>query len=215
MRWFRCLSMGPVRSVYWVDFLGDVDSFPDDVPDPSGPCSLSALPIWQNPIFLPGSFSFGRWWTRNRSPFCRWLSRSSERGRPREQPSVHDCLCGEPVHRGKPLGDLYPRCIVLPHYYRFMGVWLGPSGFAVSLAALRDLCSALQVRQADLHRYFHALGAGVIEEVRVQRDKGFGFVRYSSHAEAALAIQLGNARILCGKPIKVLALPFLIRLQEP
>ncbi|CAA6664622.1 unnamed protein product [Spirodela intermedia] len=59
-----------------------------------------------------------------------------------------------------------------------------------------------EVRQADLHRYFHALGAGVIEEVRVQRDKGFGFVRYSSHTEAALAIQLGNARILCGKPIK-------------
>ncbi|RWR79470.1 hypothetical protein CKAN_00804200 [Cinnamomum micranthum f. kanehirae] len=58
------------------------------------------------------------------------------------------------------------------------------------------------VTQLDLHRQFHALGAGVIEEVRVQRDKGFGFVRYSTHAEAALAIQMGNARILCGKPIK-------------
>ncbi|XWS17519.1 hypothetical protein CRYUN_Cryun33cG0074600 [Craigia yunnanensis] len=44
--------------------------------------------------------------------------------------------------------------------------------------------------------------ARTIEDVRVQRDKGFGFVRYSSHAEAALAIQMGNARILCGKPIK-------------
>ncbi|KAI4376484.1 hypothetical protein MLD38_014241 [Melastoma candidum] len=61
---------------------------------------------------------------------------------------------------------------------------------------------APEVTSADLHRLFHALGAGVIEDVRVQRDKGFGFVRYSSHGEAALAIQVGNARILCGKPIK-------------
>lgn len=55
----------------------------------------------------------------------------------------------------------------------------------------------------DLHQHFHALGAGVIEDVRVQRDKGFGFVRYSTHAEAALAIQLGNTRLFYGKPIKV------------
>ncbi|XP_030538483.1 oligouridylate-binding protein 1-like isoform X1 [Rhodamnia argentea] len=61
---------------------------------------------------------------------------------------------------------------------------------------------APEVTSADLHRHFHALGAGVIEDVRVQRDKGFGFVRYCTHAEAALAIQMGNARILCGKPIK-------------
>ncbi|XP_027334259.1 oligouridylate-binding protein 1B-like isoform X2 [Abrus precatorius] len=62
---------------------------------------------------------------------------------------------------------------------------------------------ASEVTQLDLHRHFHALGAGVIEEVRVQRDKGFGFVRYSSHAEAALAIQMGNAQsLLCGKQIK-------------
>ncbi|KAL0552938.1 hypothetical protein IC582_012073 [Cucumis melo] len=58
------------------------------------------------------------------------------------------------------------------------------------------------VTSVDLHRYFHALGAGTIEDVRVQRDKGFGFVRYSTHAEAALAIQTGNARVVCGKPIK-------------
>lgn len=64
--------------------------------------------------------------------------------------------------------------------------------------------SAMQVTQLDLHRHFHSFGAGVIEEVRVQRDKGFGFVRYNTHAEAALAIQMGNAQsILCGKPIKV------------
>lgn len=61
---------------------------------------------------------------------------------------------------------------------------------------------APEVTSIDLHRQFHALGAGVIEDVRVQRDKGFGFVRYSTHAEAARAIQLGNARILFGKPIK-------------
>ncbi|XP_041001525.1 oligouridylate-binding protein 1B-like isoform X1 [Juglans microcarpa x Juglans regia] len=60
-----------------------------------------------------------------------------------------------------------------------------------------------EVTQLDLHRHFHALGAGVIEEVRVQRDKGFGFVRYSTHAEAALAIQMGNTQsYLCGKQIK-------------
>lgn len=61
---------------------------------------------------------------------------------------------------------------------------------------------APEVTSVDLHRQFHSLGAGVIEDVRVQRDKGFGFVRYSSHAEAARAIQLGNARVLYGKPIK-------------
>ncbi|XP_031374457.1 oligouridylate-binding protein 1-like [Punica granatum] len=61
---------------------------------------------------------------------------------------------------------------------------------------------APEVTNAELHRHFHALGTGAIEDVRVQRDKGFGFVRYSTHAEAALAIQMGNARILCGKPIK-------------
>lgn len=69
----------------------------------------------------------------------------------------------------------------------------------------------LQVTQLDLHRHFHALGAGMIEEVRVQRDKGFGFVRYSTHAEAALAIQMGNAQsILCGKPIKVKLLDIVV-----
>lgn len=60
----------------------------------------------------------------------------------------------------------------------------------------------MQVTSVDLHRHFHVLGVGTIEDVRVQRDKGFGFVRYSTHPEAALAIQMGNARILCGKPIK-------------
>lgn len=66
----------------------------------------------------------------------------------------------------------------------------------------------LQVSQAELHRQFHALGAGVIEEVRVQRDKGFGFVRYHSHDEAARAIQMANGRIVCGKSMKVIILPF-------
>ncbi|XP_021716557.1 oligouridylate-binding protein 1B-like isoform X1 [Chenopodium quinoa] len=62
---------------------------------------------------------------------------------------------------------------------------------------------APETTQLDLHRHFHSLGAGAIEEVRVQRDKGFGFVRYSTHAEAALAIQLGNTQsMLLGKLIK-------------
>ncbi|CAK9155186.1 unnamed protein product [Ilex paraguariensis] len=58
------------------------------------------------------------------------------------------------------------------------------------------------VTSIDLHHHFHALGVGTIEDVRIQRDKGFGFVRYSNHAEAARAIQMGNAQILYGKPIK-------------
>ncbi|KAI7752285.1 hypothetical protein M8C21_012798 [Ambrosia artemisiifolia] len=62
---------------------------------------------------------------------------------------------------------------------------------------------APQVNQLELHRHFYSLGAGVIEEVRLQRDKGFGFVRYSNHAEAAVAIQLGNTQsLLYGRQIK-------------
>lgn len=64
--------------------------------------------------------------------------------------------------------------------------------------------NTLQVTSVDLHRHFHALNVGVIEDVRIQRDKGFGFIRYSNHAEAARAIQMGNARILFGKPVKVI-----------
>ncbi|KAK4349812.1 hypothetical protein RND71_029125 [Anisodus tanguticus] len=57
--------------------------------------------------------------------------------------------------------------------------------------------------QLDLHRHFYAIGAGVIEEVRVQRDRGFGFVRYNTYDEAALSIQMGNVQsILCGRQIK-------------
>lgn len=63
-----------------------------------------------------------------------------------------------------------------------------------------------QVTQAELHCQFHALGAGVIEEVRVQRDKGFGFVRYNTHEEAALAIQMANGRLVRGKNMKVRSL---------
>ncbi|XP_057514225.1 oligouridylate-binding protein 1B-like isoform X2 [Actinidia eriantha] len=60
-----------------------------------------------------------------------------------------------------------------------------------------------EVTQLDLHCHFHAHSAGVIEDVHIQRDKGFGFVRYSSHSEAALAIQMGNTQsLLCGKQIK-------------
>jgi hypothetical protein len=45
-----------------------------------------------------------------------------------------------------------------------------------------------QVNRDELHRQFFNLRAGTIEEIRVQQDKGFGFVRYSTHGEAALAI---------------------------
>ncbi|GAB2297581.1 hypothetical protein Dimus_031676 [Dionaea muscipula] len=61
---------------------------------------------------------------------------------------------------------------------------------------------APKVTSVDVHRHFHALGAGTIEDVWVQRDKGFGFVRYSSHPQDARAILLGNARTLFGKLIK-------------
>jgi hypothetical protein len=67
-----------------------------------------------------------------------------------------------------------------------------------------------QITQNVLHHLFYSLGAGAIEEARVQYGKGFGFVRYSNHTEAALAIQLGNGRIVGGKPIKVsICLPYL------
>ncbi|KAL2653903.1 hypothetical protein R1flu_022031 [Riccia fluitans] len=61
---------------------------------------------------------------------------------------------------------------------------------------------AHEVTQPELHRQFHSLGAGIIEDVRVQRDKGFGFVRYRSHEEAAYAIQAANGRVICGKSVK-------------
>ncbi|GFS43788.1 RNA-binding (RRM/RBD/RNP motifs) family protein [Actinidia rufa] len=61
---------------------------------------------------------------------------------------------------------------------------------------------APDVTSVDLHWHFHAFGAGVIEDIRIQRDKGFGFIRYRTHSEAARAIQMGNAQILFGKPIK-------------
>lgn len=69
--------------------------------------------------------------------------------------------------------------------------------------ALSDGTYALQVSQAELHRWFHAFGVGTIEDVRVQKDKGFGFVRYRTHEEAAFAIQAANGRVLCGKSVKV------------
>jgi RNA recognition motif-containing protein len=62
-----------------------------------------------------------------------------------------------------------------------------------------------EVNRDELHRHFYNLGVGAIEEVRVQQDKGFGFVRYSNHGEAALAIQMANGLVVRGKPIKVLS----------
>ncbi|KAH7297088.1 hypothetical protein KP509_26G052800 [Ceratopteris richardii] len=61
---------------------------------------------------------------------------------------------------------------------------------------------AHEVTQTELHRQFLLLGAGVIEDVRVQRDKGFGFVRYRTHEEAATAIRLANGMVIGGKSVK-------------
>ncbi|CAN6933277.1 unnamed protein product [Brassica oleracea] len=41
--------------------------------------------------------------------------------------------------------------------------------------------TSFQVTQLDLHRMFHTLSAGVIEEVGVQLDKGFGFTGTASN----------------------------------
>jgi hypothetical protein len=86
--------------------------------------------------------------------------------------------------------------------------WLCPSiGYNIKFLLLLLLVHCtLQVSQAELHRWFHGWGAGVIEDVRVQKDKGFGFVRYRAHDEAAYAIQVANGRVLCGKSVKVNAL---------
>ncbi|KAK7287274.1 hypothetical protein RIF29_00474 [Crotalaria pallida] len=72
----------------------------------------------------------------------------------------------------------------------------------VVLASDSDLAAA--VDHARTAGWFEEVltSIGTIEDIRVQRDKGFGFVRYSTHEEAALSIQMGNARILFGKPIK-------------
>lgn len=43
----------------------------------------------------------------------------------------------------------------------------------------------------------------------MQRDKGFGFVRYNTHEEAAMAIQMANGRIIHGKSMKVIVFSFL------
>ncbi|KAM0908062.1 hypothetical protein ACQ4PT_015699 [Festuca glaucescens] len=59
-----------------------------------------------------------------------------------------------------------------------------------------------EVNRDELHRQFYNLGVGAIEEVRVQQEKGFGFVRYSTHGEAALAIQMANGLVVRGKPLK-------------
>ena len=69
-----------------------------------------------------------------------------------------------------------------------------------------------QTTQADLHRHFYGLGAsmavgaagaGVIEEVRVRQEKGFGFVRYATHEQAAAAIEAGNGSVFRGRLLKV------------
>lgn len=43
---------------------------------------------------------------------------------------------------------------------------------------------------------------GTIEEIRVQKGKGYGFVRYQSHEQATRAIVAGNETTIQGRPIK-------------
>eukprot|EP00250_Pteridium_aquilinum_P017774 c23780_g1_i1 orf=126-1820(+) len=61
---------------------------------------------------------------------------------------------------------------------------------------------AHEVTEEELQQLFDMLGFGVIEDVRVPKKKGFGFVRYSTHEEAALAIKGANGKIIGGKPLK-------------
>lgn len=75
--------------------------------------------------------------------------------------------------------------------------------FPSSLGTYTSSHLICQVNRDELHRHFYNLGVGAIEEIRVQQDKGFGFVRYSTHGEAALAIQMANGLVVRGKPIKV------------
>lgn len=59
-----------------------------------------------------------------------------------------------------------------------------------------------QVTPEELHEFFNGLGAGAIEDVQIARRRGYGFVRYSNHEEAALAIQAADGKIIRGWPIK-------------
>lgn len=103
------------------------------------------------------------------------------------------------LHRRLTLVNLFMSQLFFHHFVLYLS--LCARNYSIYL--LFYIILFLQVTTNDLHRHFYALGAGAIEDVRVQRDKGFGFVRYSTNPEAARAIQMGNARILCGKPIKV------------
>lgn len=114
---------------------------------------------------------------------------------------------------------LFMLAIFLTRYYSSNGtaavyvycacVWLSICSYLFLLAffLLSNLSSLFlfyfQATMNDVRLFFHSLGAGSIEEVRVTRDKGFGFVRYSTHEEAALAIQMGNGQLIGGRQIKV------------
>ncbi|KAI5071160.1 hypothetical protein GOP47_0013411 [Adiantum capillus-veneris] len=61
---------------------------------------------------------------------------------------------------------------------------------------------ARKASQEELQEMFNGLGVGSIEDVQIARDKGYGFVRYSTHEEAALAIQAADGLIICEKRVK-------------
>lgn len=58
---------------------------------------------------------------------------------------------------------------------------------------------AREVTEDELRKEFDMLGVGVIENVFIPDEKNFGFVRYSTHEEAALAISAAKGKIILGK----------------
>lgn len=60
---------------------------------------------------------------------------------------------------------------------------------------------APDVNEAMLQQAFSEFG--LVEEIRIQREKGFAFVRFNSHDSAARAIAYLNGRIMGSRPIRV------------
>ncbi|KAK6152027.1 hypothetical protein DH2020_014662 [Rehmannia glutinosa] len=61
---------------------------------------------------------------------------------------------------------------------------------------------APEVTSVELHHHFHARRVGTIEDIRIQRDKGFGFIRYPVAMLKQPAIQMGNARLFLANQLR-------------
>ena len=59
---------------------------------------------------------------------------------------------------------------------------------------------APEATEESLRQIFHSYGT--IEEVRIQKDKSFGFVRYQTHDQATRAIISASGTVLCNRTIK-------------